>query len=84
MTSEHRTGTDVARAEGRPPARHENPGLPPHQYRMTDTDPKAAKRAELQVAALFVISIIGTVLFIVSYLAIHPDGTFGTLLRSNL
>ena len=31
-----------------------NPGLPAHQWRPTDVDPKAEKRAERQVAALFV------------------------------
>ena len=30
-----------------------NPGLPPHQWRPTDVDPQAEKRAERQVAALF-------------------------------
>ena len=30
-----------------------NPGLPPHQWRPTDVDPRHEKRAERQVAALF-------------------------------
>ena len=30
-----------------------NPGLPPHQWRPTDVDPRAEKRAERQVAAMF-------------------------------
>jgi ubiquinol-cytochrome c reductase iron-sulfur subunit len=30
-----------------------DPGLPAHQWRPTDVDPKAERRAERQVAALF-------------------------------
>ncbi|MBK8469609.1 MAG: Rieske (2Fe-2S) protein [Actinomycetales bacterium] len=52
------------------PAVFENPGLPPHVHRAADDDPVAAKRAERQVAALFVLSILGTVGFIVSYFTI--------------
>jgi hypothetical protein len=52
------------------PATFENPGLPPHVHRAADDDPKAAKRAERQVAALFTLSILGTLGFIVSYFAI--------------
>ena len=84
MTSEHHTRTDVVQAGDGTRNRFENPGLPAHPYRMADTDPKAAKRAERQVAALFLVSIVGTVIFIASYFAFDPDGTFGTLLRSNL
>ena len=51
---------------------------------MADTDVKAAKRAERQVATLFAVSIIGTIVFIVSYLTVQPEGDFGLLLRSNL
>ena len=42
-----------------------NPGLPPHQWRPTDVDPKAEKRAERQVAALFGFSMLCAVLFLV-------------------
>src|SRR5215217_8078551 len=52
------------------PTLFENPGLPPHVHRLSDTDPKAAKRAERQVAALFTLSILGTLLFLVSYFAV--------------
>ena len=52
------------------PAVFENPGLPPHVHRAADDDPKAAKRAERQVAVLFTLSILGTLGFIVSYFAI--------------
>jgi ubiquinol-cytochrome c reductase iron-sulfur subunit len=53
--------------------RFENPGLPEHRHRMADTDPRAAKRAERQVAALFAISAIGTLLVIVSYVAVQVN-----------
>lgn len=38
--------------------------------RLADTDPKAAKRAERQVALLFGISVVGTLIFLVAYFAI--------------
>ena len=52
------------------PATFENPGLPPHVHRAADDDPRAAKRAERQVAGLFTLSILGTLGFIVSYFAV--------------
>jgi ubiquinol-cytochrome c reductase iron-sulfur subunit len=52
-----------------------DPGLPEHVYRKTDTDPKAADRAERQVAAMFGISALGTVLLVVSYVFV-PDDIF--------
>ena len=38
-----------------------DPGLPEHQWRPTDVDPKAERRAERQVAALFVVAILGAI-----------------------
>ena len=52
-----------------------DPGLPEHVYRKSDTDPKVADRAERQVAAMFGISALGTVLLVVSYIFI-PDDIF--------
>ena len=52
-----------------------DPGLPAHVHRKADTDPKAADRAERQVAILFGISALGTVLLIVSYIFV-PDDLF--------
>ena len=52
-----------------------DPGLPEHVYRKSDTDPKAADRAERQVATMFGISALGTVLLVVSYVFI-PDDIF--------
>ena len=44
-----------------------NPGLPPHQWRPTDVDPRMEKRAERQVAGFFLLSMLCAVLFLVSY-----------------
>jgi ubiquinol-cytochrome c reductase iron-sulfur subunit len=41
-----------------------------HQLRMTDTDPKAARRAERQVATMFILSMLLTVAFVVAYIMI--------------
>ena len=57
-----------------------NPGLPAHVYRRSDVDPKAAQRREREVAALFGLSTLGTVLFIVAYFAIKPSGEGNDLL----
>lgn len=55
------------------PERFENPGLPPHQLRHADVDPKAAKRAERQVLALFAVSILATIGFVVAYFTIPQE-----------
>ncbi len=47
----------------------------PHKPRATDTDPKAARRAERQVAAMFLLSMVFVVLFVVAYIAIDPTAT---------
>jgi ubiquinol-cytochrome c reductase iron-sulfur subunit len=52
-----------------------DPGIPPHVHRKADSDPKAAKNAERQVAILFSLSSFGTILFIFAYVAI-PDDIF--------
>jgi ubiquinol-cytochrome c reductase iron-sulfur subunit len=65
----------------------EDPGLEPHQWRPTDVDPRAEKRAERQVAGLFGLAVVGSILFIVSYIVFKvgddPD-TVGTLGASNV
>ena len=61
--------------DGGIPERFTNPGLPPHVPRAADLDEAAARRAEKQVAALFTISIVATLLFIVLYFAIDLDQT---------
>ena len=55
------------------PQRFADPGLPPHVHREADLSEKAAKKAEKQVATMFTISIVATLLFIVAYFAIPQD-----------
>lgn len=52
------------------PERFANPGLPPHVNRSADLGERAARRAERQVATLFGISMVATVIFLVAYFAI--------------
>jgi ubiquinol-cytochrome c reductase iron-sulfur subunit len=56
--------------------RFEDPGLPPHVHRAADTDPAAARRAERQVATMFGLSMLATLVFIVAYFAVPDDATF--------
>ncbi|MGY5764358.1 cytochrome bc1 complex Rieske iron-sulfur subunit [Brachybacterium sp. DNPG3] len=51
-----------------------NPGLPPHVHRQADSDPRAEKRAERVVAGLFLLSVIGTVVFVLAYFLVTPTG----------
>ncbi len=81
------TGTDVAAPEGTAlENRFANPGLPAHRFRTTDTDPAAAKRAERQVSTIFLLSAVGTIIFMVGYFAlpIEEDKSFGRLQASTL
>jgi ubiquinol-cytochrome c reductase iron-sulfur subunit len=64
-----------------------NPGLPEHTWRPTDVDEGAAKRAERQVSAMFLVSAVCTVLFVVFYLTLDIGDnweTFGGLGASTL
>jgi ubiquinol-cytochrome c reductase iron-sulfur subunit len=58
---------------GTMPERFTNPGLSPHVYRLADHDELAARRAERQVATLFAISMVATVIFLVAYFAIDQN-----------
>jgi len=85
-TAAARTGTAVERPRSASPERFENPGLPPHVDRMADTDVRAARRAERQVAFLFVLSIVGTLLTLVGYFVVPlgEDTSAGAVLTSNI
>jgi ubiquinol-cytochrome c reductase iron-sulfur subunit len=84
--------SDVSHSDAEPvdenlPARDDlyaNPGLHEHQWRPTDVDPKAERRAERQVATLFGLSAICTVLFIVTYFTVGSDDTVGGLGAQNV
>jgi ubiquinol-cytochrome c reductase iron-sulfur subunit len=62
----------------------QDPGLAPHRLRLADTDPRAAKRAERQVAILFGVSVVGTLLFFIAYFGVRLDDTIATLRLQNL
>jgi len=66
-------GTVATRPEAATPERFGDPGLPEHRHRMADTDPRAAKRAERQVAAMFGLSALGTIVTMVAYYAVQLD-----------
>lgn len=61
-----------------------DPGLPPHEPRLTDVDPKAANRAERQIAGMFGIATLLVIAFVVLYLIVPRDGAFLGLGASNL
>jgi ubiquinol-cytochrome c reductase iron-sulfur subunit len=68
------SGRAVAVAMSSPvPERFENPGLPEHRPRLADIDRRAARRAELSVAVMFLLSMVGTVVSIVGYFAFRLD-----------
>ena len=58
------------------PERFTNPGPAPHVLRLADREERAARRAERQVATLFGISIVATLIFLVAYFTIDLD-TYG-------
>ncbi len=58
------TDRELAKVEADP---LEDPGLPPHEPRPTDVDEAMSRRAERQVATLFGLSTVFTLLFCVSY-----------------
>ncbi len=63
----------------------ENPGLPPHRPRQTDLHPEKERRAERQVVGWFLVSMLGTVLAIVAYVAVPiVEGDMTSVRLSNL
>jgi ubiquinol-cytochrome c reductase iron-sulfur subunit len=83
--------TDLTSSNGHhdvvhPPAGHgepiPDPGLPEHEPRPTDVDPRLEKRAERQVAGMFGVATLLVLAFCVCYFAIDPRSTivgYGTL-----
>jgi len=58
----------------------DNPGLPPHHPRPTDVDEAMAKRAERQVAMMFGIAALMSILFVVAYFVFEIGRTPDTFL----
>jgi ubiquinol-cytochrome c reductase iron-sulfur subunit len=73
--------TEHLPAEVEPEEPIPNPGVHRHEPRPTDIDPRAEKRAERQVTALFALSSLCTLLFVVAYFAFEigedPDTVMG-------
>lgn len=78
LNNELNDGIDVAND------RFVDPGVPEHKLRMGDKDPKAAKRAELQVSILFIVSIIGTIASLVLFFMIRPEETTVSVRNHNV
>ncbi|WP_245916624.1 ubiquinol-cytochrome c reductase iron-sulfur subunit [Nocardioides gansuensis] len=57
-----------------------DPGVHPHQWRPTDVDERAAKRAERQVASLFGLSAVFAILFCVAYFTLEIGDNHDTFL----
>jgi len=84
---EHGSGAVEPAGQGgtlRPTGPLEDPGLPPHQNRPTDVDPRAAKRAERQIAGMLVLSTLLSIAFVVSYFAIPNNYRFLDTNANNL
>ena len=89
-TGNHLPGNEDAPVHAHTPAVGDpipDPGLPGHQPRPTDVDEKAERRAERQVATLFGLSAVFSVLFVVAFFALdigEEVDTFLGLGASNL
>src|SRR3978361_551151 len=74
------SGTAVERSDA-----FVNPGMPPHRPRVTDTDPRKAKRAERTIVALFYLSIVGAVFAMAAYFAFPIQANdLGSVRQNNL
>ena len=62
-----------------------NPGEPPHRHRVTDTDPKEAKKADRTVYTLFYLSIAGSIFALAAYMAFPiEDGSISAIRANNV
>ncbi|WP_296664438.1 ubiquinol-cytochrome c reductase iron-sulfur subunit [Demequina sp.] len=75
---------DHESTHGDVPDSFEDPGLPYHRPRRADVDPKAANKAERQVAALFGLSILGTILALGAYFMIDMTGEIASIRFANM
>ena len=57
-----------------------NPGLPSHTWRPTDIDEDAARRAERQIATMYLLSMVCVVLFCVTYFVADVGDNWTTFL----
>lgn len=77
---------DATGADDRSLTEFTDPGLPPHRHRLGDDDPKAAKRSERIVVAIFTISMLASIAAIVGYFLfpLRAEATPEDLRASNL
>ncbi|GAB3169231.1 Rieske 2Fe-2S domain-containing protein [Myceligenerans halotolerans] len=76
--------TAGASTEVVPSDKFTDPGVPAHKPRLTDIDPRSAKRNERIITFLFVLSCLGAVGTIVAYVAVPPEGTTESVRLSTL
>jgi len=86
--------SELSSSNGHPSPGHEleprveepfpNPGLPEHQPRPTDVDPRLERRAERQVATMFGVATLLAVAFCVCYFTIDPQASVFGLGAMNL
>lgn len=78
-SSRYTPGTAVERSDA-----IENPGLPPHRPRITDTDPVAARKQERRIVVLFYVSLAGSIFAMTAYFAfpIDPNNLASTRLNN--
>jgi ubiquinol-cytochrome c reductase iron-sulfur subunit len=85
--------TDISPRDGHGPSELKPGYLPKaeieHRLRVTDTDPKAARRAERQVTSMFLLSMLFAALFVAAYIGIDKTTTvyipvFGTVGASQI
>ena len=62
----------------------ENPGVPEHQPRPTDVDPAMERRAERQVATMFIVAAVLALVFCVAFFVVDIDSRFLGMGASNL
>ncbi|MBE1877223.1 ubiquinol-cytochrome c reductase iron-sulfur subunit [Myceligenerans pegani] len=79
VTQPSGAGTEVVQSD-----KFADPGVPAHKRRLTDIDPRSAKRNERIVTLLFVLSCLGAVGMIVAYVAVPPEGTTESVRTSTL
>jgi len=65
------------------PESFKDPGVPYHRPRRADVDPKAAKRAERQVAALFGLSVLGTIIALWAYFGLDISDDIASIQQVN-
>lgn len=81
----HDNSTEIVQhGAGEHPERFDDPGVHQPNPRLGDLDEKAAKKAERQVAALFTVSIVGTIVFVWAYFALPPGETPESMRLSNV